>query len=175
MKKVSTREVLSLSKQSSQVKLVQKWDRKALWFSCQCSIRWDQTFNCLMGFGSRPSSYMSPLHPTPPSTVIFSLDLGSYDPYVCSWNRTLNSTWLCLRHGFLLQGPWSHVSFTPRQYTGSIQAFPKCYCSCGHNFLSISSLKNLGAYPRKGRSQTWEGERNSTGPSLCSVPGFKNV
>lgn len=156
MKKRSAREVLLLTKKNHRPRWRHQWYKKGASASPASFLPGDPTFLSLMKFGSRPTPYVSPPSTIPPPMAIFFPSSRQVWPFLfVSWNRS----------GCVMDfSSWGHkaVSALHRNNThpGSIKAFPKCYCSCGCNFLPTRSQKNLGAYPRKGKvmalGRRWE-------------------
>lgn len=99
----------------------------------------------------------------PPPTVISSLVLGSRG-YFCFYCETelpvldvpLAVSWISP------PGDIKTHPMTTHNLPGSIKAFSKRCCSCGYNFLPAGSQKNLGADPRRRRSQEGHKEKEKS-------------
>lgn len=156
MKKWSAREVLPPAKQNYRPRWRHQWDKNSASASRATFLPGDPTFLSLRKFGSRPTPYVSPPHIIPPHRAILFPSSTQVWPFLfVSQNKT---GWVM---DFSSRGHEAvSASHCNNTHPGSIKAFPACYCSCGCNFLPTSSQKNLGAYPRKGRSWPWEGEGN---------------
>lgn len=155
--------MLPLTKQSRRPNSWHKWDKNTSSASCLSHpFRWLQVLHSLMKSDWRPEDL--PLNSIPSSTYsdLFSSSRQSWLFLFLLWTELpvldvpLAVSWISP------PGDIKTHPMTTHNLPGSIKAFSKRCCSCGYNFLPAGSQKNLGADPRRRRSQEGHKEKEKS-------------